>query len=208
MDNLADYKLSIDPLKSFIGWYDAASICEQNPTAMTLSTYDVKLNRPDARTVLFKGMEEGKLVFYTNYKSAKGLEIEKNNEVCLLFYWHESKRQVRIHGRAQKMSEEKSAQYFQSRDRESQLASWTSQQSQPIESKESLEKKLQETSLKFKNALKCQTLFSQNLKKVLKDRPSPFEFTYVFSDQGLKYDQQIANFFPLSSSENLLVFLP
>lgn len=152
MDNLADYKLSIDPLKSFMTWYDAASICEQNPMAMTLSTYDFKLNRPDARTVLFKGMEDGKLVFYTNYKSVKGLEIEKNNEVCLLFYWHESKRQVRIHGRAQKMSEEKSAQYFQSRDRESQLASWTSQQSQPIESKESLEKKLQETTLKFKDA--------------------------------------------------------
>lgn len=77
-----------------------------------------------------------------------------------------------------------------------------------------LRNRLSEKSLDVKNfsyLVKVQeryTLFSQNLKKVLKDRPSPFEFTYVFSDQGLKYDQQIANFFPLSSSENLLVFLP
>ncbi|NOT77946.1 MAG: lytic transglycosylase domain-containing protein [Bacteriovoracaceae bacterium] len=77
-----------------------------------------------------------------------------------------------------------------------------------------LRNRLSEKSLDVKNfsyLVKVQeryTLFSQNLKKVLKDRPSPFEFTYVFSDQGLKYDQQIANFFPLSSSENLFVFLP
>lgn len=77
-----------------------------------------------------------------------------------------------------------------------------------------LRNRLSEKSLDVKNfsyLVKVQeryTLFSQNLKKVLKDRPSPFELTYVFSDQGLKYDQQIANFFPFSSSENLLVFLP
>lgn len=77
-----------------------------------------------------------------------------------------------------------------------------------------LRNRLSEKSLDVKNfsyLVKVQeryTLFSQNLKKVLKDRPSPFEFTYVFSDQGLKYDQQIAYFFPFSSSENLLVFLP
>ena len=99
MDDLNKYSLSIEPLESFINWYEAAKAIEQNPEAMTLSTIDLKNNRPDSRTVLFKGLKEGCCTFYTNYLSNKGRELEQNNEACLLFYWHASGKQVRIQGR-------------------------------------------------------------------------------------------------------------
>ncbi len=149
MDNLIDFKLSSDPVSSFVAWYNEAISVEQNPTAMTLSTIDFKNQRPDSRTVLFKGMMGGRLSFYTNYESTKGQEINENNEVCLLFYWHVSKRQVRIQGRAVKMSHEDSLMYFKSRDRQSQLASWVSQQSQTIANKTSLENNLKDAFKKF-----------------------------------------------------------
>lgn len=149
MDDLIKYSLKNDPLDSFIAWYDDATKVEQNPEAMTLSTIDLKNNRPDSRTVLFKGIKDGCCTFYTNYMSHKAIELEENPEACLLFYWHASKRQVRIQGRVRKMSEADSAKYFQSRDRQSQLASMISQQSSPIADKDLLMKKLEEATLKF-----------------------------------------------------------
>ena len=132
MDDLNKYSLSIEPLESFINWYEAAKAIEQNPEAMTLSTIDLKNNRPDSRTVLFKGLKEGCCTFYTNYLSNKGRELEQNNEACLLFYWHASGKQVRIQGRVRKMTKLDSKTYFHSRDRQSQLASLVSEQSSPI----------------------------------------------------------------------------
>lgn len=149
MDNLINYFLNKDPLESFIHWYNDAKKVEQNPEAMTLSTIDSLHSRPDARTVLFKGVKEGRLTFYTNYNSNKARELQANNEACLLFYWHVSKRQVRIQGRVHKMEQEKSKEYFSSRDRQSQLASYISDQSSPIEDKEALLKKLNEAQKTF-----------------------------------------------------------
>ena len=142
MDNLINYSLNKDPLDSFFNWYNDAKKVEQNPEAMTLSTVDSTLKRPDSRTVLFKGISENRLTFYTNYTSKKARELELNNEASLLFYWHVSKRQVRIQGIVKKMEEENSRKYFSSRDRQSQLASYISEQSSPIADKEALLKKL------------------------------------------------------------------
>jgi pyridoxamine 5'-phosphate oxidase len=149
MDNLAQYSLISLPVESFLDWYNDAKKVEQNPEAMTLSTLDSTLMRPDARTVLFKGMKENALTFYTNYKSSKARELDQNNEACILFYWHASKRQVRIQGRVKKMKESDSEAYFHSRDRQSQLASMISDQSMPIADKDSLLKRLEEATKKF-----------------------------------------------------------
>jgi pyridoxamine 5'-phosphate oxidase len=150
MDNLINYFLNPDPIGSFEEWYASAKMIEQNPEAMTLSTLDLKHNRPDSRTVLFKGMKDGNLTFYTNYNSAKSKELNEHNEACVLFYWHESKRQVRIQGRVTKMAATDSDKYFNGRDRQSQLASYISEQSSPIENKDALMKKLAEASELFK----------------------------------------------------------
>lgn len=149
MENLSDYDLTSGPLDSFISWYEQAKKVEQNPEAMTLSTIDSKLSRPDSRTVLFKGLKSGNLTFYTNYTSTKSRELESNSEAAILFYWHVSKRQVRIQGKVTKMSPEDSKNYFRSRDRQSQLASYISEQSSPIEDKAALMKKLEDASNKF-----------------------------------------------------------
>lgn len=151
MDNLLNYSLTPNPITSFLDWYADAVKVEQNPEAMTLSTVDSKHNRPDSRTVLFKGALGHQLTFYTNYLSQKGRELEDNNEACLLFYWHVSKRQVRINGKVRKMDASQSDQYFNSRDRQSQLASYISEQSSPIEDKATLLKKLEDADKKFQN---------------------------------------------------------
>ena len=150
MDDLLKYFLNNNAIASFTNWYEEATKVEQNAEAMTLSTIDTQKSRPDSRTVLFKGINNaGQLTFYTNYLSTKARELEKNNEASLLFYWHVSKRQVRIHGKVTKMNESDSKKYFQSRDRQSQLASFISEQSSPISNKEALLKKLEQASQEF-----------------------------------------------------------
>lgn len=149
MDDLIKYSLRHNPLDSFLGWYEDAKKVEQNPEAMTLSTLDLKNNRPDSRTVLFKGLKSESFTFYTNYLSNKARELESSPEACLLFYWNASKRQVRIQGRVTKMSEEDSRNYFHSRDRQSQLASMISEQSSPIADKDALMQKLSEATQKY-----------------------------------------------------------
>lgn len=152
LNELKDYNLGADPVKNFLNWYDEAIKVEDNADAMTLSTIDVELNRPFSRTVLYKGIKDNKIIFYTNYLSKKAQQMDQNNEVSLLFYWHKSIRQVRIQGKITKTSDEDSRKYFASRDRESQLASYISQQSAPIESKQQLLNNLEAAKTKFENS--------------------------------------------------------
>lgn len=149
MDELLTYSLKESPLETFMDWYEAASKVEQNAEAMAVSTYDELKKRPNSRFLLYKGVQDKKIVFYTNYMSPKSKELDQNPEIALVFYWHESKKQVRIHGKVKKMSAEVSAQYFKSRDRDSQLASYVSSQSSPIEDKKSLIKKFDDAKIKF-----------------------------------------------------------
>lgn len=152
LNELKDYGLGLDPIKNFLNWYEEAIKVEDNAEAMTLSTIDLEINRPFSRTVLYKGIKNNKIIFYTNYLSKKALQMELNNEVSLLFYWHKSIRQVRIQGKITKTSEEDSKKYFASRDRESQLASYISQQSASIDSKEQLLYNLEAAKIKFQNS--------------------------------------------------------
>lgn len=138
MDELQKFGLNKNPLTTFLDWYELAVTKEVNAEAMAVATYDEVKKRPNSRILLFKGIQDQNIVFYTNYLSPKSIELSLNPEVALTFYWHESGRQVRIHGKTTRMSKEKSAEYFYTRDRESQIASSISNQSSPIEDKISL----------------------------------------------------------------------
>ena len=131
-----------DPIEQFRRWFDealAANLYE--PNAMTLATA-TREGRLSARVVLLKGFDERGFVFYTNYEGRKARELEENPCCALVFYWGELERQVRIEGRAERVSEEESDAYYESRPRGSQLGAWVSEQSRPVEDREALEERL------------------------------------------------------------------
>ncbi len=124
-----------DPIAQFSRWWDEAGrseIAEVN--AMTLATADAQ-GRPSARTVLLKDFDARGFVFYTNYDSRKGRELAANAQACLLFFWKELERQVRIDGRVERVSAAESDTYFASRPLASRIGAWASPQSQPISGK-------------------------------------------------------------------------
>jgi pyridoxamine 5'-phosphate oxidase len=129
---LSKEDLAIDPIVQFERWYQEV---EKNkiiePNAMTLATVSAS-GQPSARTVLLKGFSKHGFIFYTNYTSKKAQEIINHPQVALLMWWKELERQVRIEGTAQKVSQEVSSSYFQSRPRASQISAWASPQSQEI----------------------------------------------------------------------------
>ena len=140
-----------DPIVQFEGWFRYA--CETvslDPNALTLSTVDSSM-RPSSRTVLLKSFDEKGFVFYTNYESKKAAQIQENPNVSLLFFWSEAARQVKIRGKAERISAKESLTYFLSRPRGSQIGAWVSAQSSVISSRSLLENKFQEIKQKFKD---------------------------------------------------------
>jgi len=132
-----------NPIDQFRVWYQEAldsEILEAN--VMTLATA-TKEGKPSARIVLLKEFNSNGFVFYTNYSSRKGEEIEQNPQVELLFFWDVLERQVRIEGRIEKLPKEISEEYFYSRPIESQMGAVVSEQSKVIASRFVLEEKLQ-----------------------------------------------------------------
>ena len=124
-----------DAVRQFTRWWDEAMSAQvREANAMTLATADAD-GRPAARTVLLKGYDERGFVFFTNYLSRKGRELEANPRACLLFFWPELERQVRIDGSVQRASEAESDEYFRSRPLTSRIGAWASPQSEVIASK-------------------------------------------------------------------------
>ena len=141
---LDESSLRPDPVAQFRGWFEDAIAADlHEPNAMTLATATPD-GRPSARVVLLKGYDERGFVFYTNYEGRKGKEIERNPHVALVFYWGELERQVRIEGRASRVSESESDAYYASRPRGSRLGAWASEQSRPVEGRGVLEARLRE----------------------------------------------------------------
>ena len=141
---LDEFNAAPDPIEQFRGWFDDALAADlHEPNAMTLATATPE-GRPSARTVLIKGFDERGFVFYTNYGGRKARELEANPQCALVFYWGELERQVRVEGRAGRVSEEESDAYFTSRPRGSQLGAWASEQSRPVEDRGTLERRLRE----------------------------------------------------------------
>ena len=131
--------LDPDPFTQFRKWYDeAVSAGVQQLDAMTLATA-TKEGKPSARLVFYKGINNKRFLFYTNYESQKGRELLQNPMAALVFYWPSLHRQVRVEGDVEKLSYEESNRYFQTRSRESQLGAWASRQSEIIAGREVLE---------------------------------------------------------------------
>ena len=171
MNNIADlrkdYKLqklsendaSKNPFLQFSKWWNEAMAANiEEPNAMTLATVGVD-NKPSARIVLLKEMDEAGFVFYTNYESHKAKDMQLNENVALLFFWKELERQVRIEGRVKKISAEESDKYFLSRPEESKIGAWSSPQSEVIVDRNVLEKNIALTKEKFKNTVVERPLF-------------------------------------------------
>lgn len=146
---LLEEELESQPLVQLDRWLgeaEAAGLIE--PTAMTLATVDAQ-GRPSARVVLFKGVHDGALTFYTNYDGRKGRELAANPNVALVFWWDKLERQVRIEGVAQRLPVELSRHYFYSRPRESQIGALTSRQSAVVEDRETLDRRYDEMVARF-----------------------------------------------------------
>jgi pyridoxamine 5'-phosphate oxidase len=139
LQTLSEKDITPDPFGQFNKWWGEvlrADIDEVN--AMTLATASAD-GMPDARIVLLKGLDESGFVFYTNYNSSKGLELLENPRACLVFFWKELERQVRISGLVSLVSGNESDEYFSSRPEGSRIGAWASPQSEVIESREWLE---------------------------------------------------------------------
>jgi pyridoxamine 5'-phosphate oxidase len=120
-----------DPFVQFEQWLNEALEIEDDPTAMILGTAGLD-GRPSTRAVLLKGLEEGKLVFYTNYQSSKALQIKENPHVSVTFFWPKLERQVHFEGTIQRTPADVSDDYFYTRPRKSRIGARISPQSQVI----------------------------------------------------------------------------
>jgi len=126
---------SDDPIRIFLDLFERAKKHEAaDPTGFALATADAS-GRPSVRMVLLKGIDERGFFFYTNYESRKAMDLDQNSRAALCFYWPTIKEQVRVEGPVERLSDEESDSYFATRSRGSQIAAWTSQQSQPLDSR-------------------------------------------------------------------------
>ena len=138
-DKLSINDIGGNPIDFFVKWFKEAENSDQiiEPNAMTISTVDEN-SFPSSRVVLLKQIKERSLIFFTNYNSNKGKSLDRNENICASFYWPPLERQVIIKGNAKKISSVESEDYFNSRPFESQAAAIISNQSEDIDSYESL----------------------------------------------------------------------
>ncbi|AWJ84974.1 pyridoxamine 5'-phosphate oxidase [Azospirillum sp. TSH58] len=138
-----------DPYALFQDWMDEATRSEINdPNAMALATADAQ-GAPSLRMVLLKGIDPRGFVFYTNTESRKGEQLLANANAALCFHWKTLKRQVRVEGAVEQVSDSEADAYFESRPRESRIGAWASQQSRPLEGRWELEKRVAQFAAKF-----------------------------------------------------------
>ncbi|MFZ1701434.1 MAG: pyridoxamine 5'-phosphate oxidase [Pyrinomonadaceae bacterium] len=146
---LNEADLAASPFEQFSIWMNAALGADIiDPNAMTLSTVGPD-NRPSARVVLLKYFGEQGFAFFTNYESKKGTDLADNPHATLHFFWPQLDRQVAIYGRVERTSREESEKYFNSRPVDSRHGAWASNQSRVIESREVLERRVEEFREKF-----------------------------------------------------------
>lgn len=141
--------MATDPHALFEEWLAEARLSELNdPTAMALATAD-RGGCPSVRMILLKGHDERGFVFYTNLDGRKGRELAENPRAALLFHWKSLRRQVRVEGRVDPVTDAEADAYFASRKRESQLGAWASDQSRPLDRRETFEERYREMEARF-----------------------------------------------------------
>lgn len=149
---LTELSASLNPFHQFAQWFEEAVRTDLlDVNAMTLATVGLDA-APNARTVLLKGFDEDGFVFFTNYTSAKGQELTANPHACLLFFWAELERQVRITGISSRVSADESSTYFASRPLDSQLGAWASHQSAAVTDRQALEAAFDRTRQQYADA--------------------------------------------------------
>ncbi len=148
-NELIESNVNDNPFFQFKNWFDEAIDSDfPDPNAMTLATSSFD-GKPSARIVLLKEFSEDGFVFYTNYLSKKGSNIQDNPFACLLFFWDKLERQIRIEGSVSKISEVESKKYFDSRPRESRVGAWASKQSHKLIGREEVENRFNNYNNKF-----------------------------------------------------------
>ena len=144
-----DFTQAEEPFRLFGNWLEDATKSELNdPNGVALATVDQD-GMPDVRMVLLKGFDESGFVFYTNFESAKGREILGSMKSAMCFHWKSLRRQVRIRGNVEVVSDAEADAYFASRPRGSRIGAWASRQSRPLESRFALEKAVAEYTARY-----------------------------------------------------------
>ena len=138
-----------DPIALFDAWLAEAKAAEpEEATAMTLATV-ASDGRPSARMVLLKGVDSAGFVFYTNVESRKGIELDETGRAALVFHWKSLRRQVRVDGAAERVSDDEADAYFATRPRGSQIGAWASDQSRPMGTAFELQKRVARFTARF-----------------------------------------------------------
>ena len=149
LGGMDDSYLGANPIDLFDRWFrEAVNAGINEPSAMALSTLGTD-GYPQSRIVLLKGYGEEGFSFFTNYESQKGNALAQYPKASLLFFWPDLQRQIRITGNVEKTSVEESEEYFRSRPRGSRLGAWTSEQSQEIPSRKTIEERYEAFDRKF-----------------------------------------------------------
>lgn len=149
--SLEENEVGDNPILFFEKWFAEAEIAKVNEVnAISLASVD-KHHKPHVRIVLLKGIVDDNFVFYTNYKSSKGQQLIQNPYAAITCFWSELERQVRVEGAIEKVSEQESDEYFNSRPRSSQIGAWVSAQSSTIESRQVLEDNIKYYTQLFEN---------------------------------------------------------
>jgi pyridoxamine 5'-phosphate oxidase len=152
-NSLKEFDTGQSPLQLFATWLAEAEKTEINDAnAMTLATVDGS-GLPNARVVLLKGYGEDGFVFYTNYESAKGLELLGSGKAALCFHWKSLRRQVRLRGTVEQVSTAEADAYYATRPRGSQIGAWASKQSRPVESRAALEAAVARVETQFESQI-------------------------------------------------------
>src|SRR6187549_1269892 len=149
LQELSESSAAADPFVQFGNWFEEyLNSSPLEPNAFVLSTADVE-GRPSSRVVLLKGFDPRGFVFFTNYESKKGRDLDANPNAALNFFWPELERQVRIAGHAERTSVEESGAYFASRPDASQIGAWASKQSCILSDRKDLEQRVNAIRARF-----------------------------------------------------------